>query len=138
MGDERFRRGGWLHRRALSFRYAGQGIVWLFRSQWNARLELAAGVLVIAAGAFFRIQPWEWAACLLCIGAVLTLEAVNTAIEAVVDLVSPQHHPLAGRAKDVAAGAVLLASLAACAVGGLIFLPKIWALLAQGATPLGW
>lgn len=116
-----------LHRRANSFRYAFQGLAELFRSQANARIHLAVSVLVLAAGFYFGLSRWEWVAVVLCITLVLVLEALNTALEYLTDLVSPEHHPLAGKAKDVAAAAVLLAALGAVAVGLLIFLPKIWA-----------
>ena len=71
----------------------------------------------------------EWALVALAVAGVWAAELFNTAIEALTNLVSPGYHPLAGRAKDVAAGAVLLAALGALAVGGLVFGPRIWALL---------
>ena len=113
-----------------SFGYAFRGIGILLRTQANARIHAAATVLVVAAGFWFRISRSEWGAVVAAIGLVWTAEAVNTAIEAVVDLVSPEPHPLAGRAKDVAAGAVLCAALAALAIGVLVFGPRAWALVA--------
>ena len=76
-----------------------------------------------------KITCAEWLAVIAAIGLVWTAEGLNTAIEALVDLVSPEQHPLAGRAKDVAAGAVLLAALAATAIGLLVFGPRLLALL---------
>jgi diacylglycerol kinase len=111
-------------KRLASFRYAIQGIRWLFASQPNARIHLAATVLVVTAGFFIGISRLEWLILTGCITLVICLEAVNTAIEFLTDLVSPQYHPLAGKVKDVAAAAVLMAAIGAVIAGGLIFLPK--------------
>lgn len=115
-------------RRANSFRFAFQGLADLLRSQPNARIHLLAAVVVVAAGLYFRISRTEWAVLAGCIALVVALEAVNTAIEYLTDLVSADFHPLAGKAKDVAAAAVLVAALAAAAAGLAIFGPRIWAL----------
>lgn len=114
-----------LQKRANSFRYAFKGLVDLFRNQPNARIHGAATIAVIGAGVFFHISRTEWVALVLCITLVVALEAVNTALEYLTDLVSPGYHPLAGKAKDVAAAAVLVAALGAVAVGGFVFFPKI-------------
>lgn len=114
-----------LQKRVSSFRFAIKGLADLFKTQPNARVHLAATVLVLGAGIYFHISRTEWAALALCVAMVVSMEAMNTAIEHVVDLVSPDFHPLAGRAKDVAAAAVLLAAMGAVAVGGIVFLPKI-------------
>ncbi|MFN0174291.1 MAG: diacylglycerol kinase family protein [Saprospiraceae bacterium] len=114
-----------LKKRASSFRYAFQGLVDLFKSQANARIHGAAAAAVVLAGFYFQISRTEWIAVTLCILLVFSLEAMNTAIEYLTDLVSPDFHPLAGKAKDVAAAAVLLAALGAVLVGLLIFLPKV-------------
>ena len=118
-------------RLARSFGYALRGLGMMLRTQANARLHAAAAVLAVAAGFWFRIAHVEWCAVVAAIGLVWTAEGLNTAIEAVVDLVSPERHPLAGRAKDVAAGAVLCAALAALATGVLIFGPRVWALATE-------
>ncbi|MBK9335124.1 MAG: diacylglycerol kinase family protein [Lewinellaceae bacterium] len=112
-----------------SFRYAFRGLADLFRTQPNARFHLAASVAVVLAGFWFDISRLEWIAVAFCIALVLALEAVNTAIEYLTDLVSPDYHPLAGKAKDVAAGAVLVAAIGSAAVGVLVFLPKLYAIL---------
>jgi diacylglycerol kinase len=101
----------------------------MLSSQPNARIHLAAAMVAILAGFFFRISSLEWVAIVLCIALVFALEAVNTALEFLTDLVSPDFHPLAGKAKDVAAAAVLVAALGAAAAGLIIFLPKILGLL---------
>lgn len=108
-----------------AFRYAFRGLVDLFRTQSNARFHAGAVFAAVFAGYWLDISRLEWVAVVLCIAVVLALEAVNTALEYLTDLVSPDYHPLAGKAKDVAAGAVLVAAIGAAVVGGLIFLPKI-------------
>ena len=118
-------RGWWPRSRLQSFGYAIRGVKLLVATQPNARLHLLATVLAIGAGWGLRISPGEWAAIILAMTLVWTAEGLNTAIEFVVDLVSPERRELAGWAKDVAAGAVLLASIGAAAVGLLIFVPKL-------------
>lgn len=108
-----------------SFACAFRGIGILVRTQANARIHAAATVLVVVAGFALRISPGEWCAILAAIGLVWLGEGLNTAIETLTDLVSPDPHPLAGRAKDVAAGAVLCAALAAFVIGAVVFLPHI-------------
>ena len=81
------------------------------------RIHAAAAAGVVVVGAVLRLPPLSWAVLALAVGLVLTAELLNTALEAVVDLVSPEDHPLAKQAKDVAAAAVLVASLAALAAG---------------------
>jgi diacylglycerol kinase (ATP) len=115
-------------RLVASFEFAFQGIVALLRTQANARIHLAATIVVIAAGLFFAITRMEWCAIAAAIGLVWTAEGLNTAIECVVDLVSPEHHPLAGRAKDLGAGAVLIAAVIAVIIGALVFAPHLAAL----------
>jgi diacylglycerol kinase len=85
------------------------------------------GALVVVAGAVLRLAPLEWALLVLAVALVMTVELLNTALEAVVDLASPELHPLAKHAKDVAAAAVLIASAGAVAVGALV----LWARLAR-------
>ncbi|MFN0034580.1 MAG: diacylglycerol kinase family protein [Saprospiraceae bacterium] len=116
-----------LIKRAAGFRYAFQGLADLFKSQPNARIHLAAAALAVAAGFYFQISNMEWLAVVGCIVLVLSLEAMNTAIEHLTDLASPGFHPLAGKAKDVAAAAVLIAAFGSAVVGAIVFLPKMWA-----------
>ena len=112
-----------------SFVFAFAGIATLLRTQRNAQVHVTITCAVIIAGFALQVSAGEWVALVLSIALVLALEAVNTAIEAVVDLVSPQPHPLAKRAKDVAAGAVLLSAIGTALVACIIFLPKFWALV---------
>ena len=88
-----------------------------------------ATVLVLAAGLMFGISLLEWALIVLAILCVWVAEAINTAIEFLVDLASPEAHPLAGKAKDAAAGAVLVAAIGAALIGGLVFGPHILRML---------
>jgi undecaprenol kinase len=104
-----------------SFRYAAQGIASAFKSELNMKVHTALAVVTLIAAALFRIPPSSWILLLLAITLVLTTELLNTAIEAVVDLVSPGVHPLAKRAKDIAAGAVLLTAVFAVITGIYVF-----------------
>lgn len=111
-----------------SFVHATNGLRLALRGR-NARVQAAAGLVALALGGLLRISRVEWALLVLTIALVLALETANTAIEAVVDLATREYHPLAKRAKDLAAGAVWLAALASLVVGALIFLPRLWALV---------
>lgn len=115
-----------LRRRAASFGYAFRGVAAALRSEVHLQFHALATVLVIGLGVYCQLSRTEWALVALAVGLVWSLELVNTAIEAVVNLVSPEYHPLAGRAKDVAAGAVLAGAVAALAVGLLVFGPRLW------------
>jgi diacylglycerol kinase (ATP) len=108
-----------------SFHYAFQGLFYLFRTQQNARIELVIGAIACGLGAWLKISTSEWAVLVVTICGVLILEGLNTAIEAAVDLASPEVHPLAKTAKDVAAGMVLIAAIGSIVVGVLIFGPRL-------------
>jgi len=110
---------------SAAFRFAALGIVYVLRTQRNMRIHVCAagGVLILAA--LLGVSRVEVAVLLLCILAVLTLEMLNTVVEAVVDLASEQYHPLAKVAKDVAAGAVLVMAIGAAAIGLLILGPPL-------------
>ena len=118
-----------LRRRAASFGHAFRGVGAALRSELHLQFHAAATVAVLGLGFYFHLSFTEWALVAAAIACVWSAELVNTAIETITNLVSPGYHPLAGKAKDVAAGAVLLAALGAVAVGGLVFGPKLWALL---------
>jgi len=104
-----------------SFRYAWRGVWVVFAGERNMRVHGVIAVLVVALGFYYRITSEEWIAILLCIGLVLVLEILNTAIETLVDLVQPEHDPLAGKVKDIAAGAVLVGTMVAAAIGVVVF-----------------
>lgn len=112
-------------KRIKSFSYALHGIRLLFSSQANARIHLIVALLVIIAGLLFRISSAEWLVIVVCISLVIAMEAMNTAVEWLTDLVSPEYHPLAGKVKDVAAAAVLITVIGAVAAGLVIFIPRI-------------
>lgn len=107
-----------------SFYFAFKGIYSLFKNENNARVHLLASVLVIVAGFIFDLEKKEWLWIILAIAVVWITEAINTAIEKLVDLYSPEFNPKAGVIKDIAAGAVLLAAIFAIVVALIIFLPK--------------
>lgn len=119
----------WLVGLIRSFGFAFAGIGAMLRTQRNAQIHTVATIVVVVAGWFFGVSTGEWIALILATALVLSLEALNTALEAVVDLVSPQPHPLAKKAKDVAAGAVLIGAIGAALVGCIIFVPKLLAFL---------
>lgn len=119
----------WLVGLIRSFGFAFAGVGAMLRTQRNAQIHTVAMIVVVAAGWFFGVTAGEWIALILATALVLALEALNTALEAVVDLVSPQPHPLAKKAKDVAAGAVLIGAIGAALVGCIIFVPRLLTLL---------
>lgn len=112
-----------------SFRYATAGLRYLIRTQRNARVQSGIALATVALAAALRVSRVEWAILALVIALVLMLEALNTAIEATVDLVTSDYHPLAKIAKDTAAGAVWLMAIASVVIGAIIFLPRLVALL---------
>jgi diacylglycerol kinase len=111
--------------RARSFRYAGRGVVALLRSQHNAWIHAAGSVAVVGLGFAVGLSRLEWCLVVLAMVAVWSAEAVNTAFEVLCDVASPEVHPLVERAKDIAAGAVLLAAVGAVVVGLLVFGPHL-------------
>lgn len=115
-----------LKKRIKSFGYAFKGIASLIRKEHNAWIHCTAIVLVTIAGFHFGITPIEWCIVVLCFGLVLAAEGFNTAIERLVDLVSPDFHPIAGDVKDVAAGAVLICAIASAIVGLIVFIPYLF------------
>lgn len=117
-----------LRKRLRSFRYAFNGIRLLIAKEHNAWIHCFATVCVVIAGFLLEISKMEWISCVIVIGAVLAAEAVNSAMEAIADFVSPEYSEAIKRAKDMAAGAVLLMAIAAAIVGGIIFFPKLIAL----------
>lgn len=112
-------------KRARSVEFAWRGVVAVARSQHNAWIHAWATVAAMAAGLYFRVGVAEWALLTVAMVAVWSGEAFNTAVEALGDAVSPEHHPLVGMAKDAAAGAVLVSSVGAVIIGALVFVPRI-------------
>jgi diacylglycerol kinase (ATP) len=127
MGDEKVSAGkGPKHGIASAFGFAFSGLWYLLRTQRNARIEIAIGAGACGLGVWLGISREQWAIIAITIAIVLIVEGLNTAIEAAVDLTSPQSHPLAKIAKDLAAGMVLIAAILALAVGTFIFGPLVW------------
>lgn len=108
-----------------SFGFAMAGIFDAFKTQPNFRFHCVAAIFVLFLGLFLEVETYEWLWLVVAIALVLSAELFNTAIESLTDLASPDIHPLAKRAKDAAAAAVLVLALFAIAVGGLVFLPKL-------------
>ncbi|MDT8901943.1 diacylglycerol kinase family protein [Anaeroselena agilis] len=108
-----------------AFSYAASGVAYCFRTQRNLRIHAVAGVLALAAGFRLGLTGAEMGVLTLTIAAVLVAEMFNTAVEALVDIVSPGYHPLAKVAKDVAAGGVLVVALMSLVVAYVLFAPRI-------------
>ncbi len=108
-----------------SFHYARQGFRSAFKDERNIKIILSIGVLAIIAGFVIGLDLIEWAIILTCCGCVITSELLNTAVETVVDIVSPEFHPLAGRAKDIAAAAVWTISVFSAIIGLCVYIHAI-------------
>ena len=118
---QRFSLGG----RARSFSYALAGIGFMFRTQHNAWLHAIASIGVIALGCYFDVGSADWRWLIAAMAMVWIAETINTALEYVCDVVSPDFHQAVKHAKDIAAGGVLIAAVAAAMVGVLVFWPKL-------------
>lgn len=108
-----------------SFKYAIEGIISSFKTERNMKIHVLAMIVVIALGLFFKLNKVEWCFIIIAIASVISAELFNTAIETVVDMVSPERNPKAKLAKDIAAGAVLVVAIGAAIIGFIIFGPKI-------------
>ena len=131
MSDQPDKRPGFIRARLRSFVYAWRGIVALVLTQGNALVHLAASIAVVGGGFYCQVTAGEWCALILAMAAVWVSEGINTAIEALADRITTEHDDLIQRAKDVAAGAVLLAAIAAAAVGIIVFGPRVLACLGK-------
>ena len=114
-----------LNKNRRSYRFALKGIREASKGN-NFRYQLLAAVLVTLAGFLTDLKPWEWIVVVIMIGLVLSAEAINTAIETLVDLVSPEQNPVAGKIKDLAAGAVLILAITSVVVALILFIPKLY------------
>ena len=121
---------GPLQRRTMSFRYAFEGWLYVLRTQPNAWIHAAVTVAAVALAFWLKVSRTDCTLLVITITLVWAAEFSNTAIEALVDLVSPAAHPLAKTAKDVAAGAVLLTAVAAVIVGLIVLGPPLWSKIA--------
>ncbi|SDK53728.1 diacylglycerol kinase family protein [Sediminibacillus albus] len=116
-------------KRTVGFNYAARGLKKTALTERNFQIQLCAAALTLIVAALLQLSAVEWIIIIMVIGLVLALEVVNTAIERLLDYLSPEFHPLAGAVKDISAGAVLLAVIVALLVAMIIFLPKINAFL---------
>jgi diacylglycerol kinase len=114
---------------SMAFYHAFMGLQNFFWRERNGKIQLFIGCTMVAAAFAFKISSMEWVMILLCIGLVLSLEMINSAIEKLCDLVHKDFHPVIKIVKDVSAAAVLWASIISTAIGCIIFIPKIIALL---------
>lgn len=110
---------------AAGFRYAFAGIVALLKKERNMRTHCLAALIVIGAGCYIGFSQYEWITVLFCIGAVLSAETFNTAIEKLADYVCDEYDAAIGRVKDLAAGAVLIMAILSLVVGLIILIPKL-------------
>jgi diacylglycerol kinase len=117
---------GFFNSRARSFQHAFAGWWFVIRTQRNAWIHMVVSILVFVVGFWLWLSPQDWALIIFAIALVWTSEFVNTALEAVVDLASPQQHRLAQVGKDVGAAAVLIASISSALIGLLILGPPLW------------
>lgn len=118
-----------LKSRLLSFRFAFRGLMSLLKNEHNSRIHSLAAIIVIVAGIFLKISLTEWCFLTIVIGLVFIIELVNSSIEKLADIVDPEVNEGIGKAKDYAAAAVLISAVIAVIIGGVIFIPKIFALI---------
>jgi diacylglycerol kinase (ATP) len=111
--------------RLTSFRFAFKGLVSLLANEHNSRIHLVAAIMAISAGLILKITTLEWAVIIIVIGIVFIAELLNSSIEALSDIVRPEYDEDIRKAKDYAAGAVLISALVSVIAGGLIFIPAI-------------
>lgn len=117
-----------MNKQLNSFRCAFRGIAQAVKTESHLRFHIVVMVAVISLGYLLTLSVSEWLCCIICFGLVITAELINTAIETTLDLLHPEQHPMVKRAKDIAAGAVLVTAIAAAIAGLVIFLPKgiVW------------
>ena len=108
-----------------SFKYAFTGMWSAYKSERNMKIHIAVAILVILFGVFLQISTYEWIACIVCFAMVIGSEMLNTAIETFVDIAMPKKDERAKKAKDVAAGGVLVFAIGSAIIGSIIFIPKI-------------
>lgn len=112
--------------RLKSVGYAFNGALFLLKTESSIKIQLFIAAFVTFTGFYFEISRTEWMCQVAMIGLVMSIEGINTAIEYIADFVHPDHHSSIGRIKDIAAGAVFIASLAAVVVAFIIYIPKIF------------
>lgn len=108
-----------------SFKYAFNGLIDAYRTEQSVWIYIPVSLIVILMGFLLKISTFEWLIIILILGIILSLELINTALEAVVDLATEKYHPLAKKAKDTVSAAVLVFAITAVIIGLIIFIPKI-------------
>ncbi len=112
--------------RFKSIGYAFKGALLLLKTEASIKIQFTIAVILTCIGFYYEISTTEWIVQLLCIAVVMSIEGVNTAIEAIADFIHPEHHKKIGLIKDIAAGAVFIASIFAIIIGFIIYIPKIF------------
>ena len=112
--------------RLKSVGYAFKGMLLLLKTEASIKIQFAIAIFMTIAGIYFNISATEWIMQCFAIGLVMSIEGINTAIEAISDFIHPEHHEKIGFIKDIAAGAVFIASIAASIVGLIIYIPKLF------------
>ncbi|WP_179349375.1 diacylglycerol kinase family protein [Winogradskyella pacifica] len=110
--------------RIKSVGFAFKGMLILIRTEASIKVQLCIAIVITSAGFYFNISKTEWIAQFTMIGLVMSLEGMNTAIEALADFIHPNYHKKIGLIKDMAAGAVFIASIVAVIIAGIIYIPK--------------
>jgi diacylglycerol kinase (ATP) len=124
-------------KKGIGLRYALRGLWTAICSERNMRIHITAVFYVSAYGVIAKLEPWAWCAVILCFGLVLSLETLNAALERLGDEISKENRPLIGAAKDMAAGAVLIAAVMAAAVAAIVFTrPDTWGRIAASPASL--
>ncbi|MDD6272888.1 MAG: diacylglycerol kinase family protein [bacterium] len=126
--DERKKQKG-IKKFLISFTYPIKGLRYAYNNEQNLAFDVGMALVVCILGFLFHINKYEWSILVLTIGLVISCELINTAIEAVVDLITEEYHPLAKVAKDTSAAAVFIFAIVAVIVGLIIFLPKLISLI---------
>lgn len=106
-----------------SFRFALQGFRYSLHEQTNIKIQIFCALVVLTIAFYCKVSRAEWIALLMCVALVISLEMINTSLEDLVDMVKPEFHPVAGRIKDIAAAAVLFASVISAIIGMIVFYP---------------
>ncbi|WP_100615390.1 diacylglycerol kinase [Confluentibacter citreus] len=112
--------------RIKSIGYAFKGALFLLKTEPSIKVQFGIGIIMTIAGFYYQISTTEWLIQFLAIGLVVSIEGINTAIEELANFIHPEHHKKIGNIKDIAAGAVFLASIFAIVVGFIIYIPKIF------------
>ncbi len=114
-----------------SLNQAWRGLLYAWRTQGHIKFHIVAGISVLCFAWWWEVSTFEWMMLIIAIGCVIAAEVMNTALEIVVDMIQPNFHPLAGIAKDVAAGAVLVTTIQAIAIGLIVFFPRLFCLASK-------